>query len=383
MTEKKPALFEQIEPWGDEVDLAVLLDEISSEISQYSILPKGANEALTLWIVGTYFFEQLSLYPLLLLTSPEKRCGKTTLLLVLQFLVKSPYVVSNISAAALYRLIQSHAPTLLIDEADTFLTDKSELTGIINSGHTKLTARVVRCAPTTFEPEGYSTWCPKVIAMIKKPADTLVDRSIVILLKRKLPTEKTERIRHADIHNFEPLRRKLIRAAIDFGQQITESRPHVPECINDRAAENWEPLIATANLASEKWGERARNSAITLSLALDNDEDNLGILLLRDVAEIFDGQRVERITSNELCMYLCGFEESPWRDLQWGGLNVRKLAKLLAPFEIRPSTHRINNKPQKGYLLSDFEDAFSRYLGKSVTPLQPSIETPPSPTDKP
>jgi hypothetical protein len=91
----------------------------------------------------------------------------------------------------------------------------------------------------------------------------------------------------------------------------------------------------------------------------------------------------DRISSNDLCHLLCEIEESPWADIIWGGLNARKLAKLLAPFNIRPSTHRFVDKPQKGYLLSNFHDAFLRYLGKFVTPLQPSIKNTSSPTDNP
>ena len=219
MSDQKPLFFPEIEPWEESVNLADLLDEISIEINKYIILPKEANTAITLWIVGTYFFEHLSLYPLLLFTSPEKRCGKTTLLLVTKFMTHSPFVASNISAASLFRLIEGYAPTLLIDEADTFIAEKAELTGIINSGHTKATAIVVRCASQTFEPEVFSTWCPKVISMIRKPADTLIDRSIVIDLKRKLPTEKTERLRHADSQLFETLRRKLVRVSIHSGEQ--------------------------------------------------------------------------------------------------------------------------------------------------------------------
>ena len=53
--------------------------------------------------------------------SPEKRCGKTTLLSVLNKLVHRPVPAANISSPAFFRVIQELQPTLLIDEADTFL----------------------------------------------------------------------------------------------------------------------------------------------------------------------------------------------------------------------------------------------------------------------
>jgi NADP-dependent 3-hydroxy acid dehydrogenase YdfG len=41
------------------------------------------------------------------------------------------------SAAYLYHMIERHMPTMLIDEGDTFVRKNSDLTGIINSGHTR------------------------------------------------------------------------------------------------------------------------------------------------------------------------------------------------------------------------------------------------------
>jgi putative DNA primase/helicase len=378
-------MFPRVEPWQEDVNFAELLDELSQEISKYSILPEGANVAIALWIVGTYIFAHLTLYPVLLITSPEKRCGKTTLLMIIEFLVHAPLVVSNISAAALYRIIELHTPTLMLDEGDTFLADKAEMTGIMNGGHTKSTARVLRCVGDSHEPRSFSTWCPKTIAMIKKPADTLIDRSLVIQLRRKLPTERTERIRHADIKQFEPIRRKLVRTANEFGRRISESRPELPGYLHSRAADNWETLIAIADFAGEEWGKRARNAAMTLTLTIDNDEENLSIQLLRDIAGIFDASKSEGLTSKALCERLAKIEESPWNE--FGGIDPRKLAKLLAPFDIRPRTHRLAGSPtnpQKGYLLSDFTDAFNRYLGNavtSVTPLQTNTEAPETESD--
>ena len=78
--------------------------------------------------------------------SPEKRCGKTTLLGLLSELVNRPIVAANISSPAFFRVIEETKPTLLIDEADTFLQGNDELRGILNSGYAKKTAFVVRMA---------------------------------------------------------------------------------------------------------------------------------------------------------------------------------------------------------------------------------------------
>ena len=53
-------------------------------------------------------------------------------------------------------------------------------------------------------------------------------------------------------------------------------------------------------------------------------------------------------------------------------ITPSQLAALLKPLKIRPKTHRINGKPDKGYLYSDFEDSFLRYIpiSGSLHPLQ-------------
>ena len=61
--------------------------------------------------------------PILALTSPEKRCGKSTVLALLKSLVLRRLPCSNITSASLFRAVEAWAPTLLIDEADTFLRD--------------------------------------------------------------------------------------------------------------------------------------------------------------------------------------------------------------------------------------------------------------------
>ena len=92
-------------------------------------------EILALWALHTHAFESFAHSPRLAITSPEKGCGKTTTLDVLGELVARPLPSSNASVAAVFRIIEMAAPTLLIDEADTFLKENYELRGILNTGH--------------------------------------------------------------------------------------------------------------------------------------------------------------------------------------------------------------------------------------------------------
>src|SRR5215471_2757905 len=162
-----------------------LLDELVALLRRFVVLPNWAAETIALWIVHTYAFELRNVSTYLGVESPEKRCGKTTLLAVLTELVNRPVVAANISPPAMFRVIEESQPTLLIDEADTFLQGNDELRGILNSGYTKKTAYVLRIAPCAAASENsnskkqnsksslarFSCWCPKAIAAIGRLPD--------------------------------------------------------------------------------------------------------------------------------------------------------------------------------------------------------------------
>jgi hypothetical protein len=49
-------------------------------------------------------------------------------------LVRRPLQTSNVTTAVVFRAIEAYQPTLLVDEADTFLRDHDELRGVLNTG---------------------------------------------------------------------------------------------------------------------------------------------------------------------------------------------------------------------------------------------------------
>src|SRR2546428_534054 len=136
-----------VEPWPEPVDGKSLLDELARVLSRIVVLPKWAAQTLALWILHTFAFHLRDVTAYIGLESPEKRCGKTTLLSVLNELANRAVASSNISPPAFFRVIEDLSPTLLIDEVDTFLTGNDQLRGILNAGYHKKTAFVLRAAP--------------------------------------------------------------------------------------------------------------------------------------------------------------------------------------------------------------------------------------------
>ena len=218
-------MFPETEPWPEPVDGGELLTQIAATFNRYVALPEHADTALALWTAHTYAYDNGVVTPILVLSSPTKRCGKTIVMILLGGMVSRPVPASNISPASLFRVIEKWHPTMLIDEADTFLRQNEELRGIINSGHTRGMAYVIRTVGEDHEPRKFSTWAPKAIALIGKLPDTLHDRSVLIRMRRKTPDDVVERLKAPD---HEEVRRKCKRWVEDHTNELREADPDIP-----------------------------------------------------------------------------------------------------------------------------------------------------------
>lgn len=173
--------FPAVERWEKgPVNGAVLLDAIKTALRRYVVASESALVASSLYIIHSYAFDLGDVSPLLFITSPTKRCGKTKLFSVLARLVQRPLPTSSASAAGIYRTIELHKPTLLIDEVDAFLKGDEQLRGLINSGHTRDAAFHLCCVPIgdDYQPRRWSTWAPKILSGIGRLAGTLQDRAV-------------------------------------------------------------------------------------------------------------------------------------------------------------------------------------------------------------
>jgi putative DNA primase/helicase len=352
-----------VEPWSEPVDGAALVGELKDTLERHIVLPKGAALATALWIVHAHAHDAATHSPILFINSPTKRCGKTQLLVLIGKLVPKPLSAANVTPAVVFRAIDRWHPTLLIDEADTFISEKSELRGVLNSGHTPAQSFVLRCVGDDFEPKQFSTWAPKAFANIGRMHPTLEDRSIAVPLKRKMKGEHVERLPFgADA--FLPLARRCARWAQDHLAALREASPLLPD-LHDRAKDNWTPLLAIAEAAGEDWAEKARAAATRLS-GLDDDETP-AIMLLEDIARLFELGKGANMFSREIIEDLQVMEERPWPEFNKGKpINQRGLAQLLKPFGIEPTTVA---RPgwdgrAKGYKLSMFRQVFKRYLSQ-------------------
>jgi hypothetical protein len=362
----------QVEPWGEQVDGAVVLDEIANNCRRYVALPEGAADALALWCAHTHCFKSFECSPRLNFYSPAKGCGKTTARDVVALFVPRPILTENMSVAVLFRLVDAQAPVILADEYDAWLKFNEELRGLLNAGHRR-GAAVFRCESDSNEVRQFNAYAPAVLCGIGTLPGTVHDRSIVIPLSRAKPGELSKRFDSRKVGPEKELNRKLARFVADKVTQLEAIDPVLPNGVFNRLADNWRPLFAIAEVVGGNWPQRCKDAFTKLTNAASKAEtDGLKEMLLADIQGLF---KVDRMFSRELIERLSGMTERPWPEVCRGkAITERWLARNLGVFGIHPKQLRIGEDNGRGYELADLAEAFERYLpnpaSPSVTPLQ-------------
>jgi putative DNA primase/helicase len=364
----KPLEMPTIVPAEHPVDGAMLMQTLLEIMGKYVVLPDHAAVAIALWIMRAHCDDAFSISPRLAILSPVKRCGKTTVLELIAKLLPRPLPTSNVTASVIFRVIEKYHPSLLIDEADSFLKENEELRGIVNSGHRRDSASVLRNVGDDHEPRSFSTWSPMVIAAIGTLPDTIEDRSIVVSMRRKQPGETVQRLRWNSRHgetvkaHLQTVARALARWSFDHVHRLKDIDPAIPNGLHDRAADNWSPLLTIANAIGGPWIEQANAAAVALSTG-ETKTEPCGIEVLRDLEELFKTDARERFPSQGLCDALALLEERPWGDFRRGKpISSAQLARLLREFGIQSQSIRTEAGVQRGYYRDAFDDAFARYL---------------------
>ena len=198
------------------MDGAVLLNDIRDSIKRFIVASPEAIIAETLWIIFTHALDAFSISPLLVFSSPVRQCGKSINQAVVSKFCPKSLVTSNISPAALFRVVDKFLPTLIVDECDSTFETNPEIRELVNASHLRSQAYVLRVVGDNHEPESFSTWAAKCLALIGNLPDTTASRSIVVKMQRKPRNKKTERFSALkDYPELQALQRKAARWAND------------------------------------------------------------------------------------------------------------------------------------------------------------------------
>lgn len=345
---------------------AELLDDVAAALARYVAFPSvAARDATALWAAHTHCLDAFESTPRLAAISPEKGSGKTRTLEVLDRLVPEAAHPVNMTAAALFRIVATDRATILMDECDTYFgprsaKDHEELRGLVNAGHRR-GAVAYRCVGPKQEVRAFPAYAAVALAGIGDLPDTILDRSVVIKMRRRAPHEHVEsfRQRYAGPVLGEIKDRLAAWAKKNIGD-LALAEPAMPPGITDRPADVWEPLLAIADAAGGEWPDRARAACLELNAARAAADPSLGVRLLTDLRDVF--ANTDRLWTEDVLTILNKMDEAPWGDLRGKPLDARGLARRLRRYDVRPVDVRIGDTVKKGYRTEDLHDAWARYL---------------------
>ncbi len=359
-------------------DGARLLDQVEAFLGRFVAYPsEHARVAHTLWIAHTHLMAAWESTPRIAFLSPEPGSGKSRALEVTELLVPRAIHAINATPAYLFRKVSDEAgpPTILFDEIDTVFgpkaKDNEDIRGMLNAGHRR-GAMAGRCVVRgkVVETEELPAYCAVALAGLGDLPDTILTRSVIVKMRRRAPYERVEPFRHR-VHapGGHELRDYLEQWADTVAGTIRSAWPAMPDGIEDRAADVWEPLLAVADVADSgsdvadrSWPNRARVAAVALVADSRDSTPSLGIRLLADVRTVFDQSGSVALATAELLTNLREIEDAPWADLRGKELDSRGLSRRLKPYDVKPVNVRDGFGVHKGYRREDFVDAWARYL---------------------
>lgn len=344
-----------------------LLDDVARFLRRFVVMSDVQTDAVCLWIAHTHAINAAEATPYLAVTSAVKRSGKTRLRELFETLVHEPLSSSNISDAALFRAVEKLSPTLLLDEADAVFKarDREDLRGMLNAGYRRGAVAYRMGGANKTALECFPVFCAKGFFGIGDfLPDTITDRAIPVRLERRTRDEVVERQRQRLI---EPegyaLRDQLADWLEPQVDDLRDARPDLPDELDDRAQDSWEPLFALADLTGGDWPSRARRAAIELSGPEQRQDDSMTTRLLADLYAVFTANGDQRLKTADLIDELCQIEESPWGDWYGKPLSAQALSKLLRPYRIKTLPVWADGKTVRGYKREQFEESWHRVLG--------------------
>jgi len=359
---------------ADVVDVALIggvchpLDTVAEFLARFIIFPAPhALHAMTLWIAHTWRMDAWDTTPRLVLSSADKGSGKTRVQEAAEFLVHQCARVTQATAAYIAgKLSQDPKPTIFYDEIDTVYGSKGkgneDLRAILNGGYRKNNFvgrggwNDNRLTTEEFDPYG-----ALLLAGLGNLPDTVLDRAIVIRLRKRKPTDRD--VESWRIRSHEKQARALGEQVGDWMKSLSFSDDEPKNMpVDDRAADIWEPLIKIADAAGGTWPTRAREAALMFTTHNAEQAVTKHVQLLWDIRRVFDMIATPKVATADLIDGLCRLDESRWNEYNFGRpITDRQMASLLGEFEVKSKDIRTSDGIRRGYDAADLMDAWERH----------------------
>jgi DNA polymerase I-like protein with 3'-5' exonuclease and polymerase domains len=381
-----PARFEEtVRPAATAVDGEALLGRLEKFARRFTVLDSIDYYLVGLAVLETYLTDCFNCLGIIWIRSPEKRCGKSTLLDVLEHLVLRPLLCITASPASLYCLIERYHPSILIDEADSFGNENDDIRKIANGGFER-GRKVPRVNRETGEIELFDTFGFKVLASIGMIHETVEDRSILIHMNRKPRNVEVEDPSDVLVDEYRLLKEDCQRWADDHRAELKALRLARPKPLVDRNWRKWRSLLSIAWVAGETCFTKTLALAIHKSRGGD-EELSVRLEILTRIRNFIREHKTDFLATTEILKYLNNDSEAPWADWVTGikkGLTARRLGAELRYFPIRSQQIKRSGCQIRGYWTKDFKRYFDAFLppedGPDPNSPPPAGDDPPGPS---
>jgi hypothetical protein len=375
---------------GPAPDGAAVLGRARDYLKKYVAYPSShALVAHTLLCAHTHLLEAFDSTARVAFLSAFPESGKTRALEATEPLVCRPISTVNASANYLFRKAGDAAgpPTVLFDEIDTIFGKKAkeheDIRGFINAGHRRgATFGHCRVVGNTVLTEESPCYAAVMMAGLGWLPDTLLSRSVVIRMHRRLKSEKVTPFRtRTSIPEGQKIGAQLAKWAMSVFEKAAAARPELPEGVEDRQADAWEPVLAVADLAGGEWPELAREAAVALVKVNRDTPLSLKLRLLRDSRLVFWQNLMTAVEARPMGLLtevvlngLYQLEEAPWGVINKGEqFTDAELSKHMEDYGVEPLQLRPcpgNRAQRRGYPLKALAMAWRRYLKPLSLPLE-------------
>ena len=197
---------------------------------------------------------------------------------------------------------------------------------------------------------------------------------MIIRMHRRLKSEKVTQFRgRTSIPEGEAIGTQLAVWARSVFEAAVTARPEMPESVEDRQADAWEPLLVVADLAGGEWPKLARAAAVALVKFNRETPASLQLRLLQDSRVVFfvnlldvAQTRPKGLLTGTVLNNLYNLEDSPWQTINKGEqFTSVQLAARMFDFGVEPAQLRPypgSNIQKRGYPLAPLAFAWRRYL---------------------
>lgn len=286
-----------VEPWHTPVDLLVVLDRLRAEFELLIDAEPHVIDLLVAYAAATHWHSQCTEFPLLGILAAGYGSGKSAALGVMKLSSRRGVVVSDASAASVFRAVDKYSPCLCLDEGYQLAGDQDDgdddqcmLRKMLKACHQRETAWVSRAVPDGeggYTPHTFNVWAPISFSLNGILGPQIMSRSVVANMRRSIRQTHSKSLDRAAVAAMlkdgsmpRPVkvadrREKLLRTNAQL-QRAASDQPintHSDDAEADllvtlgtigvdepRRHDVWRPLFRVAYLAGGEWPTRVRRA---------------------------------------------------------------------------------------------------------------------------